>query len=100
MASPAGSGTRTVESWVDALGGKRLVLVVENLGDSQIVVQFEDGDAQILQGSELHLGAGRDLVQMRFEGGVDLVVVHAQTGFVGGPRAASRGEGPTKSEER
>ena len=29
----------------DALGGERLALFVENFGDAQVVMQFEDGDA-------------------------------------------------------
>ena len=42
----------------DALGRQRLVLFVENLRDAQVIVQFEDGDAQVLQRRELDLGAG------------------------------------------
>src|SRR5208282_2332667 len=70
----------------DALGGKRLILLVENLGDAQVIVQFEDGDTEVLQGRELDLGTGGNLMQMRGEFGVDLVVVDAQARLVRSPR--------------
>ncbi len=69
----------------NALGGERLVLFVENLGDPQVVVQLEDRDAQVLQGGKFDLGAGRDRMQMRRQFSLDLIVVHAQTGFLGRP---------------
>ena len=62
----------------DALGGQRLVVVVENPGDAQGVVQFEDGDVQILKRGEFHLGPRGDLMEMRSEFGLDLVIVDAQ----------------------
>jgi hypothetical protein len=41
-----------VEILSDPLGRQRLVVLVENPGDAQIVVQFEDGDAEILKRRE------------------------------------------------
>ena len=70
----------------DALGGKSLVLFVGNLGDAQVIVQFEYGDVQILHGREFDLDPCLDLVQMGFELGVDLVVVYAQARLFRSPR--------------
>ncbi len=69
----------------DPLGRQWLILFVEHLGDAQVVVQFEDRDAQILQRRELHLGPGRDRVEMRGEFGLNLVVVYAQAGLLRSP---------------
>jgi hypothetical protein len=52
----------------------------------QVIVQFEDGNAQILQGCEFDLGTSRNLVEMGFEFSLDLVVVHAQARFFRRPR--------------
>jgi len=44
-------------------------------------VQFENRDRQILLGGEPDPRPRGDLVQMRLEGGLDLIVVDAQTRF-------------------
>ena len=68
-----------------ALGRQRLIVVVENPGDAQTVMQFENCDVQILKGGEFDLRPRRNLVEMRGEFGLDLVVVDAQAGLLGGP---------------
>ena len=70
----------------NAFGTQRLARHIEHLGHTQGIVQFERGDVSVLNGSELHLRASDDLVDMRAEFRVDLVVVHSQAHFLGGPR--------------
>jgi len=74
----------------DPLGRQLLPLFVGHLGDAQVIVQFEDGDREVLRGREFDLGTGRDLMEMRLELRLDLVVVDAQACFFRRPRR--RGE--------
>ena len=53
---------------------------------AQIIVQFENGDREILKGSEFDLGPRRNLMEMRSEFGLDLVVVDAQVDLLRSPR--------------
>ena len=69
----------------NALGRERLARGVGDLGEAQGVVQLEGRDAEVVEGGELHHGAGADLMAVRIQVGVNLVVVDAQAGFLHRP---------------
>jgi hypothetical protein len=49
-------------------------------------MQFEDGNAEILKGREFDFRPRRNLMKVRRKLGLDLVIVNAQMGLLGGPR--------------
>ena len=68
-----------------ALRSKRLTRGIEHLGHPQTIVELKGGDVEIFQCGELYLRAGRDLVNMGKEFGVNLIVVHPQAHLVRRP---------------
>ena len=83
----AGSGTRTVESWVTRSADSAWPFFV---GDTLVMRRSlcNSKTATTLRscsGRELDLGASRDLVEMRVEFSLDLVVVDPQVRLLGGP---------------
>src|SRR5579862_4654510 len=63
-------------------------------------MQIEDCDAQILHSRELYLGASGDLMEMRFELSLDLVVVDAQARLVRCRRGDCEQQHKRQSQQR
>ena len=61
-----------------AFGLQRFACGVRHLGHTQAVIKLEAGNVQIFQGGEPDLRAGRNLVGMWVQVGVDLIVVDLQ----------------------
>ena len=61
----------------NALSGKRFIVGVGHLRQTQRIVKFESCHAQIVERRELHLRFRADLVGMGVQVRFDLVVIHA-----------------------
>jgi FMN phosphatase YigB (HAD superfamily) len=83
-----------------ALWGERLVVRVHELGHAQRVVQLKRGHVEVFERRDLDRGARGELVSLRQEFDVDLVVVHAQARFLGRQRRSVRDRGKKQAKKK
>ena len=83
-----------------ALGSERLVVRVRELRNAQRVVQLKRGHVEVFERRDLYRGARGELVSLRQEFDVDLVVVRAQARFLGRQRRPVRSHGKKQAKKK
>ena len=75
-----------------AFGGKRLVIRIRKLGDAQRIIQLKSGHIQVFERGDFYHRPRGELVTLRQEFDINLVVIGAQPSLLGCQRRPARNQ--------